>query len=141
MYVYMYVQTFSVVVSQVKPGSQGPHNVLQFFLEVPKRCLTSVPKPVCWFCLHMVTSKFLFAPASCVSAQKLGEVNRNQMSKSMPCSAISRCLQSVHFLKNTVQFFEAYSLTGADLDPQGRELTGTSPTSPLPGLSGTYPRL
>ena len=32
----MYVQTFSVVVSQVKPGSQGPHNVLQFFLEVPK---------------------------------------------------------------------------------------------------------
>ena len=141
MYVYMYVQTFSVVVSQVKPGSQGPHNVFQFFLEVPKGCLTSVHKPVCWFCLHMVTSQFPLAPASCVSARKLGEVNRNQMSKSMPCGAISRCLQSVHFLKNIVQSFEAYSLTGADLDLQGRELTGTSPSGPLPGLSGTYPRL
>lgn len=137
----MYVQTFSVVVSQVKPGSQGPHNVFQFFLEVPKGCLTSVHKPVCWFCLHMVTSQFPLAPASCVSARKLGEVNRNQMSKSMPCGAISRCLQSVHFLKNIVQSFEAYSLTGADLDLQGRELTGTSPSGPLPGLSGTYPRL
>lgn len=85
----------------------------------------------------MVTSQSLLAPAPCVSAQKLGEVNRNQMLKSMPCGAISRCLQSVH-LKNTVQCFEAYSLTGADLDPQqGRELTGTSPSAPLPGWSGT----
>ena len=105
MYVYMYVQTFSVVVSQVKPGSQGPHSVLQFFLEVPKGSLTSVHKPVCWFCLHMVTSQFPFAPASCVSAWKLGEVNRNQMSKSMPRGAISRCLQSVHFLKKLCPVF------------------------------------
>lgn len=137
----MYVQTFSVVVSQVKPGSQGPHNVLQFFLEVSKGCLTSVHKPVCRFCLHMVISQFPFASASCVSARKLGEVNRNQLSKSMPCGAISRCLRSVHFLKNIVQSFEVYSRTGADLGLQGRELSGTSPSAPLPGLSGGYPRL
>ena len=124
-----------------KTRLSGPSQCPPVLSGSPQGCLTSVHKPVCWFCLHMVTSQFPLAPASCVSARKLGEVNRNQMSKSMPCGAISRCLQSVHFLKNIVQSFEAYSLTGADLDLQGRELTGTSPSGPLPGLSGTYPRL
>lgn len=77
----MYVQTFSVSVSQVKTDPWAPQNVLQFFLEVPKRVSRryqlvvslcdnfSVPLLQCFFCIHC--------------SQKLEEFHRSQTPQSV----------------------------------------------------------
>lgn len=136
----MYVQTFSVVVSQVKPGSQGLTMSSSSFWKSPKGSLISVYKPVCWFCLHMVTSQSLLAPAPCVSAQKLGGLTETVL-KSMPCGAISRCLKVSIFKKKHCPVLLRLFTDRCRPGPTEQGLTGTSPSAPLPGPVRTYPRL